>query len=281
MELNRPAFLFATLVGGVVMATGAQSQTLGFSRMTSAPIEIEADEGIEWHRANQLYVARGNAKASQGVVTVEADSLTAFYRVTSAGDSEIFRIDADGSVRISSAEEVATADKAVYDVDKGILVLTGDEIQLDTKDSTITAEDSLEYYEQTQLAVARGNAVASQPDRRVQADVLMAHFAEQEGAERGSKVDRIEAVGNVVIWTPTDLVQASRGEYRIDEGIATLNGAVRITRGENQLNGEFAEVDLNTGISRLLGGSPTSGKSRVRGLIVPSAKDSLIGNPGG
>ena len=277
----RPAYLFVTLMGGFAAATGAHSQSLGFSRMTSAPIEIVADEGIEWQRASQRYVARGNAKASQGVVSVEADTLTAFYRVTSAGESEIFRIDADGSVRISSAEEVATADKAVYDVDKGILVLTGEQIQLDTKDSTITAEDSLEYYEQAQLAVARGNAVASQEDRRVQADVLMAHFAEQKGAERNSKVERIEAVGNVVIWTPTELVQASRGEYRIDEGIATLDGDVRITRGENQLNGEFAEVDLNTGVSRLLGDPTTSEKSRVRGLIVPSAKDALIGDPGG
>jgi lipopolysaccharide export system protein LptA len=277
----RPAFLFVTLMGGVAMTTGAQPQSLGFSRMTSAPIEIVADEGIEWQRANQRYIARGNAKASQGVVSVEADSLTAFYRVTSAGESEIFRIDADGSVRISSAEEVATADKAVYDVDKGVLVLTGEQIQLDTKDSTITAEDSLEYYEQTQLAVARGNAVATQEDRRVQADVLMAHFAEQEGAERNSKVERIEAVGNVLIWTPTELVRASRGEYRIDEGIATLDGGVQITRGENQLNGEFAEVDLNTGVSRLLGDSSKSGKSRVRGLIVPSDNDTLTGDPGG
>ena len=53
------------------------------------------------------------------------------------------------------------------------------------------------------------------------------------------------------------------------EGLATLSGNVKITRGENQLNGAVAEVNLNTGISRLLSNRGAQNGSRVRGLFTP------------
>lgn len=263
-------------IGGLAMglmaacaALPAAGQSLALGPDSDAPIEILADDGIEWQRSNQLYIARGNAKATQGEVTVAADSLTAFYRTNEAGENQIYRLDADGDVRITSTTEEALAEKAVYDVLNGVLVLTGQTITLNTADDVITARDSMEYYQQDQLAIARGDAVATRGDRQVQADVLMAHFADAADGDESSSVERIESVGNVLISTPTDIVRAAQGDYVPDSGIATLQGDVKITRGENQLNGEFAEVDLNTGISRLSGGP--SGDGRVGGLILPSA----------
>ncbi len=250
----------------------AHAQSLGFSRGGDGPIQIEADDGIEWQRANQLYVARGNARAQQGTVTVEADELIASYRPNAAGENEIFRIDANGNVRILSDDEVARSDKAVYDIDNGVLVMTGDRIQLDTAQDTIVARDSMEYYETRQLAVARGDALAIRGDRRVRADVLTAHFG--EGGQQ-AKMERIEALGNVIVSTPTDIVRAEKGDYDPARGIATVTGKVKITRGDTQLNGERAEVNLETGESRLL--SSSSGE-RVRGLFLPRAKTG--GDPG-
>ncbi len=265
------------ILAALVMASLAHiqivhAQSLGFSRGGDGPIQIEADDGIEWQRANQLYVARGNARAQQGTVTVEADELIAFYRPNAAGENEIFRIDANGNVRILSDDEVARSDKAVYDIDNGVLVMTGDQIQLDTAQDTIVARDSMEYYETRQLAVARGDALAIRGDRRVRADMLTAHFG--EGGQQ-AEMERIEALGNVLVSTPTDIVRAEKGEYDPARGIATVTGNVKITRGDTQLNGERAEVNLETGESRLL--SSPSGE-RVRGLFLPRAKTG--GDPG-
>ncbi|MBM3560438.1 MAG: hypothetical protein FJX53_11300, partial [Alphaproteobacteria bacterium] len=47
------------------LAGPVQGQSLGITT-GDGPIEIEADQGIEWQRANQLYIARGNARARQG-----------------------------------------------------------------------------------------------------------------------------------------------------------------------------------------------------------------------
>lgn len=264
--------LAALVMASLAHIPAAHAQSLGFSRGGDGPIQIEADDGIEWQRANQLYVARGNARAQQGTVTVEADELIAFYRPNAAGENEIFRIDANGNVRILSDDEVARSDKAVYDIDNGVLVMTGDQIQLDTAQDTIFARDSMEYYETRQLAVARGDALAIRGDRRVRADVLTAHFG--EGGQQ-AEMERIEALGNVLVSTPTDIVRAEKGEYDPARGIATVTGNVKITRGDTQLNGERAEVNLETGESRLL--SSPSGE-RVRGLFLPRAKTG--GDPG-
>jgi lipopolysaccharide export system protein LptA len=256
----------------VVGAAAAQAQSLGFGDLADSPLQIEADEGIEWQRANQLYIARGNARAAQGGVTIEADTLIAYYRDGATGSSEIYRLDARGDVAIRSENEVATGSEAVYDVINRILVLTGDEVRLVTPEDTIVAKDSLEYFQKDGLAIARGDALAIRQDRRVRADVLLAHFEQTESAEGSARVDRIEAVGAVHISTPDDIVNADRGDYQLDAGIATLTGNVRITRGDNQLNGEFAEVDFNTGISRITGGPGGQKKERVKVLLLPKPK---------
>jgi lipopolysaccharide export system protein LptA len=80
------------------------------------------------------------------------------------------------------------------------------------------------------------------------------------------KLEKVEAYGHVVVRTVTDTVTGDRAVYVPDTGIARVAGVVRITRGDNQLNGSEAEVNLKTGISRLLAGNT----GRVQGLVVPT-----------
>ena len=142
-----------------------------------------------------------------------------------------------------------------------------------TPEDKIIAYDSLEYYEGKQLAIARGRAMAIRGERRVRADILRAHFGAENKKRNSSKIERIEADGNVHLSTESEIVTADRGDYKINDGLATVSGAVKITRGKTQLNGDHAEVNLNTGRSRLLTSKPGSNNpnKRVRGIIMPSA----------
>jgi lipopolysaccharide export system protein LptA len=226
------------------------------------PIEINAAQGIEWQQRNKAYIARGNARAAQGDVAVHADVLTAYYRDTEGGGTEIWRIDAERNVRIVTPTQRAYGEKAVYDVDNGVLVLTG-KVRLDTETDRITARDSIEYWEKRNLAVARGNAVAIRGENRLRADVLTAHFAKDKKGK--ARVRQVDAFDNVVITTPDEIVRSSRGIYDVETGIATLTGSVKITRGTDQLNGAYAEVNLNTGVSRIFG----RGRGGVQGIFTP------------
>lgn len=268
------AILAATgLIGGLLVGLGglgfngpAQSLAQGISGLQESdePLEINADDGIEWQRDNQVYIARGNARAAQGDVELFAETLTAHYRKKDDGSTEIYQIDADGKVRIVTTQEEAFGDHATYSVDSGKFVLTGNDVRLVAEQDTITARDSLEYWEREQIAVARGDAVAIREDKRIRADQLVARLVEAETGK--SEIERVDAEGNVQISTETEFVSANSGIYFVTREFAELTGDVKITRDENQLNGEFAEVNLKTGNSTL----KPKPDDRIRAILVPN-----------
>ena len=143
-----------------------------------------------------------------------------------------------------------------------ILVLTGSP-RLETQTDRITARDSLEFWDQKSMAVARGDAIAVREDKRLRADVLTGLFV--KGKDGKNHLDRVEAFDNVVVSSPTEIVRGQRGVYDVNTGIAVVRGSVKITRGTDQLNGEIAEVNMNTGVSRMLSGQT----GRVRGFFQP------------
>ncbi|MBM3541938.1 MAG: hypothetical protein FJX51_07820, partial [Alphaproteobacteria bacterium] len=110
--MMRPALLAATVLALVAGTREPAAMVgLGAGKSSDAPVAIEAEDGIEWQQAKQTYTARGNAKATQGDTSVRADALVAHYRAAKGGDTEIWRIDADGNVRIASAARWATGEK--------------------------------------------------------------------------------------------------------------------------------------------------------------------------
>src|SRR5262249_41047266 len=146
------------------------------------PIEISAESGIEWQQDAQVYIARGNAIAKRGSTEVHADTLTAHYRPAkgAGGDTEIYRLNADGHVTIKGETQTVVGDQAVYDVDQQIGIITGKALKLTTPTDVVTARDSLEWYDQKQIAVARGDAVAVREEKRIRADVLTAHMTKDK-----------------------------------------------------------------------------------------------------
>lgn len=259
------AAVLLALVPAPARPAAAQAVNLGGGD-SKTPIEIYADNGIEWQRDNLIVLARGNARAVRGDLQVKADVLRAYYREKPGGGTDIQRLDAEGHVQISTPGETAYGHDAVYNLDDQIVVLHGRKVRLITDQDTITADRQLEYWEAKRMAVARGNALAVRGDRRLRADVLVAYF--RETAKGQSKVHRIEAFDNVHVDTAKEKAVADRGVYNVESGIATLTGSVKIARGPNRLKGCTAEVNLNTGISKLFG-CPGAKGGRVRGLIKP------------
>ncbi|WP_037300046.1 LptA/OstA family protein [Rubritepida flocculans] len=289
--MRRIALLLALL------PLAAAAQTIDLSQ--GGPVDITARDGMEWRQAEQVVVARGQARASRDGTTVEAERLIARYRPVAGstappvgadptgGQSEIWRFEAEGGVRVFTATDTATGERAVYDMDQAVLVLSGRTPTLTTPQQTITARDSLEYWTQRRMAVARGAAViTTQDNRRITADVIVAYLLEEppapaqtvaarpgtEGAAPRppgqGRLDRVELFGNVEIRTETEVVRGERGVYSAATGLARILGDVRITRGPNQINGREALVNLNTGVSRLVG----QPGQRVQGIVSPQTQ---------
>ncbi len=293
--IRRIALAFC-VVAGVASAQMAELSQGG-------PIEVTARDGIEWRQNEQLVIARGAARAVRGGVTVDADLLLARYRPRGGapaearpasegpgGASEIWRLEAEGNVVITTATDRAEGDRAIYDLDQAVMVLTGRNLRLTSPDNVLTARDSVEYWPQRRMAVARADAVVvTKDDKRVRADVLVAYFKEapteassaprpqparsagEAAPGEGSNLEKVEAYGRVEIRTAEEVIRGDSGVYTPPNGLARLLGNVRIVRGDNTLTGCEAIVNMDTGISRLI----ACPNERVRGLIVPGEGQNL------
>ncbi|MBN06989.1 MAG: hypothetical protein CMM45_04060 [Rhodospirillaceae bacterium] len=264
--------LFVTAL--TLPATG-QAQSLNLaSGAKDQPIEIIADNGIEWQQENEILIASGNAKASRGGINVEAEVIRAYYKQKSEGGADLYRLDAVGGVKIHSSTDSIVGETAVYDIEKAILRVDGRKVVFKSGNDTISATEQMEYWERQKMAVARGRAVAAHQGKTVRADILKALMREKKDGK--SEVYIVEAFDNVLIISEQDRVRADRGIYKIDSGIATLAGNITITRADSILTGDQAEVNLKTGVSKLLTADPVRSdrrkKKRIRGLIYPQKR---------
>ncbi len=274
------------LAGVVWLQSGAgiaQQPTLPGLGDPSAPLEIEADNGLELYQDRQLVVAKGNVVAKQGEVVLRSDLLSASYEDSETGQRRIRRLDAVGNVRIETAKERLFGDYVTYDLVRELMVITGDDMRIEAPSQTIRARDSLEFWGAEQRAVARGDAVVTQDTTSMRADVIEAILRRDPqkpvkpaaGLAQTNSVERIRAWGHVVIQTASEIVEGDRGDYDVPNQIATLTGNVQISRGKNQLNGEQAVVNLKSGVSRLTGGKT----GRVRSILFPGGGNNLDAPP--
>lgn len=325
--------LAAGLLPLLPASTHAQNFGLGLNTQDNGrPIDIRAEDGIEWQQNNRVYIARGNARATRGQATLFADTLMAFYRPVcgpeareaatraaaerkggppggkpsveakacpdapatppapppkqksgagsdpaAGGSTEIYRMEADGNVRIATETQTVYGDHAVYDVDRALLVVTGAHLKLETPRDTVTARDTLEWYDDKQIAVARGDAVAVREGKRLRGDVLTSEVVKEQNGS--SHISRVDAQGNVLVSSVDQVARGDAGVYNVDTGIATLTGRVTLARGDNVLRGQYGVIDLNKNISHLLPGPPdakltAAHSGQITGQIVPRPKPS-------
>jgi lipopolysaccharide export system protein LptA len=260
--------------------TDQQVIATGEARATRGDVTVLADRLIAYYRkrAGQpgtTEPAQPAAAASGGAI---GDAGT--------GSNEIYRLEAAGHVRIYTPTDEAQGDHAVYDIDQAVLVMTGHAMKLTTPQQVLTARDSMEYWSQKHMAVGRGNATVLTSDgRRLSGDVLVGYTSPpeqnrspavpataapgktQDPLSGSGKLEKVEGFGNVEVRTAVDTVRGDRGVYVPDTGMARLVGHVRITHGQNQLEGPAADVNMKTGIAHLV----SDPSQRVQGLIMPNA----------
>ncbi len=76
----RRRILHAAALAIMALAPAASAWAQQLDLAHGGPISITASDGIEWRQEQREVIARGNAQAVRGNVTVTADRLIAYYR---------------------------------------------------------------------------------------------------------------------------------------------------------------------------------------------------------
>jgi len=107
---------------GPALAQGASVAFGGLKQDTTLPVEIGADQ-LAVNNADGTAVFSGNVLVGQGEMRLAA----ARVEVTYGTDGRSIRtLKATGGVTVSNLADAAEAKEALYTIDSGIVVLTGD-----------------------------------------------------------------------------------------------------------------------------------------------------------
>jgi lipopolysaccharide export system protein LptA len=120
----RSCFMAASfaLVSG---AAGAQEAKIAFGDLdqdTSLPVQVNADQ-FAVNNADGTAVFTGNVVVTQGEMKLAAAEVTVKYGTE---QRDIDRLIASGGVTITNLGDAAEARDAVYAIESGVIVLTGD-----------------------------------------------------------------------------------------------------------------------------------------------------------
>ena len=132
--------------------------------------------------------------------------------------------------------------------------------------------DSMEVRQSERVANFIGHVVAVQGDMTLKADNLKVFYSVQSQNSDATRIDRIDAAGNVHIQSPRESASGSWGIYDVGGELLTLGGAVELKRGETVVKGNRLELDLKTGKSRMVSASSANESGRVHGVFAPPEK---------
>lgn len=115
------AAIFAVVLPVTTLAQGANVAFDGLRQDTSLPVQVDAD-GLTVNQADGTAVFSGNVTVAQGTMRLSAAEVLVEY----AEGGGIERLHASGGVTLASNEDAAEAREAVYTIDSGEVVMTGD-----------------------------------------------------------------------------------------------------------------------------------------------------------
>ncbi len=249
-----------------------------------APLVIEATEEVVCDETAQKCTATGHAMAQKGTNKIFGDILTAHF----SEDRKITAITADGNVRMETPTDHAYGEHAHYDVALDRVIMTGRNLKVTTPNEYLTARDSLEYWHTDNKAIARGNAIATFPQKGelIQADTLVAYFksspGKAEGENKKQKLDRVEAEGNILASNPKGIVTGDRGHYLAEAKIVEVFNNVKLLQDDNIIEGGYVRYNLDTSIAEMFTQPPRSSTDRptqrIHGIIMANDSSKLKEN---
>jgi lipopolysaccharide export system protein LptA len=140
MSQRHLALAFAACLIALPAALSAQGMRVpfgGLSHDANAQVEVSADQ-LSVSQADGTATFSGNVVVGQGEMRLSAALVRVEYHTDGGG---IARLHAEGGVTLVSGNEAAEAREAVYDIDAGRVVMTG-EVLL-TEDGNALSGDRL------------------------------------------------------------------------------------------------------------------------------------------
>ena len=140
--------------------------------------------------------------------------------------------------------------------------------------------DRIEVQDRADRAIFAGNVHATQAEMTLETQRLTVAYSTKPGGGAGSaaggvQIHRLDAVGGVVVRSPSETAKGDFGIYDLDRKLITHIGNVQLTQRNNVVNGQRLVINLDSGRAVVDGGPPgvNSSGGRVTGHFTVPQKN--------
>ena len=201
-------------------------------------------------------------------MSVESDRIEAFYNEKDDSAMDIRLVKAHKKVIIKDKKlRIDGGNLAEYNLLKDHFSIFGKNLTLTSEKNRLKSNDKMEYWRSKGIAIATGEATAiKDAEFVIKAQKLIWFLDEQK---EKLEVNKILGFDKVSIRTNNEVAFSDKALYNRKNGICKLFGNVKLQKGTSFLTGDYAEVDLNKGISKLLPApsQDSINENRVKALI--------------
>ena len=245
-------------------AVGLALHPLPAEAQDAPPFTVEADDILEWDQKKGTYRAKGNALAKQADQQIKAQELVASYDPENE-NRKITLIVATGDVEYKDGTSIAKGNRLTYDLAAETYLIEGNNAFVTGPNGIMRATKSIQLATtetKTRIITAKGAAQYVDSDgQSVDGETIIARL-DETGA-----LDVLDATEEVkVVAINGQIATGDTVTYSSKTSKALLTGNVEFTDNGSIMRGSRAEVDFDSGISRIL--SDGSGK-RVSGTLKP------------
>ena len=122
------------------------------------------------------------------------------------------------------------------------------------------SSERIEVQDRANRAVFAGDVVARQGQLTLATERLTVAYSSGGGIQ----INRLDASGGVIVRSPSETARGNFGIYDLDRKLITLVGAVQLSRGGSEINGQRLTIDLNSGRAVVDGGGRGIGQNAGR-----------------
>lgn len=256
MVMFNSSTMFKMILPRAISAGIAFAAFTTFAAAQENPLIVEADESLQWLRAQNQYVATGNASAEQNDMRLTANVIIAHYETANTKDgdhdaSEVTFVEGKENSKLTRASLTATAHNITYDIVDEYIELTGGNPTVINGEDRMMAKTLITYSRKTRQITATGDAkVLLANGQTLMGDNIKVTLNQDE-----NDIQTVEAEGGAVVISPSDTgerrAEATTMTYKSKTGLAVLTGDVKILENNNLLKGDVAEIDTITGTSTI------------------------------
>lgn len=247
------------------------SQPDAGSGVLSRPVVVSADQ-LEVFSRDSRAVYSGHARAVRDHTTISCERITLSY----SQGQEVRQVLAEGQVEVVDGELWARGDRADFDNQSGLLVMTGSpqarlgqaqvagkRISFTTGTERVEVEEArtafedpapggaaprrvqvdaprLELNRRSQQAVWSGKVRARRGETRIHAARMVAHYGEDR------EIRRLEATGGVEVFDGERFAKGERADFDNRTGVLVMTGRPEARQGANQMRGSRVTFTLGT-----------------------------------